>query len=383
LPIFRNLLRKSRINSKIFESAIALNNNHKIDRQMKIKRRVFLAGVLAWAAVVACQSDQKVQESSQTGVVNLYSARHYDTDKALYESFTKKTGIKVNLVEAKADELIERIKSEGANSPADVIITVDAGNLWRAKEAGILQPIASQVLTSAIPANIRDSDNQWFGLSQRARVIMYNKEKVKSSDLSTYEALTDPKWKGRILVRSSSNVYNQSLVGSMIPVNGAQKTETWAKGLVANLARQPEGNDTAQIKAVAAGQGDLAIANSYYIARLLKSDKADEKAIAQKIGVFFPNQSDRGTHVNISGGGVVKTAKNKDAAIKFLEYLVSSEGQEMFASRNNEYPIIKDVAVDPVVASFTQQAKFDNANAEVFGKNNPEALKISNRAGWK
>lgn len=349
---------------------------------MKIKRRVLFAAAIAWAAVVAC-SDQKAEKLSQASVVNLYSARHYDTDKTLYESFTKQTGIKVNLVEAKADELIERIKSEGANSPADVIITVDAGNLWRAKEAGILQPVTSQALTSAIPANIRDSDNQWFGLSQRARVIMYNKDKVKSSDLSTYEALTDPKWKGRILVRSSSNVYNQSLVGSMIPVNGVPKTEAWAKGLVANLARQPEGNDTAQIKAVASGQGDIAIANSYYIARLLKSDKADEKAIAQKIGVFFPNQSDRGTHVNISGGAVVKTAKNKDAAIKFLEYLASREGQEMFASRNNEYPIIKDVAVDPVVASFTQQAKFDNTNAEVFGKNNPEALKISNRVGWK
>lgn len=351
---------------------------------MKINRRVFLAGGTAVAAVAVGQFGKTDRGLfAQTGVVNLYSARHYDTDMALYDGFTKKTGIKVNLVEAKAEELIERIKSEGANSPADLIITVDAGNLWRAKDAGILQPVSSQVLTGAIPANLRDPDNQWFGLSKRARVIMYNKDKVKPSDLSTYEALTDPKWKGRILVRSSSNVYNQSLVGAMIPVLGAQKTEEWASGMVANFARPPEGNDTAQIKAVAAGQGDIAIANTYYIARLLKSSKADEKAIGQKIGVFFPNQSNRGTHVNICGGGVVKTAKNKDAAVKFLEYLVSREAQEMFASRNNEYPIVNGVAVDPIVAGFTQQPKFDNANAEVFGRNNPEALKIMNRAGWK
>jgi iron(III) transport system substrate-binding protein len=350
---------------------------------MKIKRRVFLAGGAAMAAVAVGQLRNINLGIAQTGVVNLYSARHYDTDNALYEGFTKKTGIKVNLVEAKAEELIERIKSEGANSPADLIITVDAGNLWRAKDAGILQPVSSPILTSAIPANLRDPNNQWFGLSKRARVIMYNKDKVKPSDLSTYEALTDPKWKGRILVRSSGNVYNQSLVGSMIPVLGAQKTEEWARGLVANFARPPEGNDTAQIKAVAAGRGDIAIANTYYIARLLKSSKADEKAIAQKVGVFFPNQGNRGTHINICGGGVVKTAKNKDAAIKFLEYLVSKEAQEMFANRNNEYPVISGVNIDSVVASFTQQAKFDNANADVFGKNNPEALKIMNRAGWK
>ena len=350
---------------------------------MKIKRRVFLAGGSAMVAVTACQLGKTERELVKSGVVNLYSARHYDTDNALYESFSKKTGIKVNLVEAKAEELIERIKSEGANSPADLIVTVDAGNLWRAKEAGILQPIASQVLTGAIPANLRDPDNQWFGLSKRARVIMYNKDKVKPSDLSTYEALSDAQWKSRILVRSSGSVYNQSLVGSMMEVNGTQKTEEWVRGLVANFARPPEGNDTAQIKAVAAGQGDIAIANTYYIGRLLKSSKADEKAIAQKIGVFFPNQNNRGTHVNICGGGVVKTAKNKDSAIKFLEYLVSPEAQEMFANRNNEYPIINGATFDTVVASFTQQSKFDNANAAIFGKNNPEALKMMNRAGWK
>lgn len=349
---------------------------------MKITRRVFLAGGTAMAAVAVGQLGKTDRGLAQTGVLNLYSARHYDTDNALYESFTKKTGIKVNLVEADADKLIERINSEGANSPADVLITVDAGRLWRAKEAGILQPVSSQVLQRAVPANFRDTDNQWFGLSKRARVIMYNKDKVKPSELSTYEALTDSKWKGRILVRSSSHVYNLSLLGSMIAVNGAQKSEEWARGIVANFARPPEGNDTAQIKAVAAGQGDIAIANTYYIARLLKSSKADDKEISQKIGVFFPNQNNRGTHVNICGGAVVKTSKNKEAAIKFLEHMVSREAQEIFAKGNNEYPVLDGVALDPVVASLGK-FKSDSTNAAVFGKNNAEALKIMNRVGWK
>lgn len=362
----------------------------------KITRRVFLATGTAMAIVVAgcvgkttngsnqaqTQTQTQTQTQGQTQTLNLYSARHYDTDNALYESFTKKTGIKVNLVEAKAEELIERIKSEGANSPADLIITVDAGNLSRAKEAGILQPVSSKVLETAVPASLRDPEGHWFGLSKRARVIVYNKDKVKPSDLSTYEALTDPKWKGRILVRSSNNVYNQSLVGSMLEVNGPQKTEEWARGVVANFARPPEGNDTAQIKAVAAGQGDIAIANSYYVARLLKSDKPEDKAIAQKIGVFFPNQNERGAHVNISGGGVVKTAPNKEGAIKFLEYMVSPEAQESFAKSNYEYPVLEGAALDPVVASLGQ-FKADATNAAAFGKNNPEALKIMDRAGWK
>jgi len=362
----------------------------------KITRRVFLATGTAMAIVVAgcvgkttngsnqaqTQTQTQTQTQGQTQTLNLYSARHYDTDNALYESFSKKTGIKVNLVEAKAEELIERIKSEGANSPADLIITVDAGNLSRAKEAGILQPVSSKVLETTVPASLRDPEGHWFGLSKRARVIVYNKDKVKPSDLSTYEALTDPKWKGRILVRSSNNVYNQSLVGSMLEVNGPQKTEEWARGVVANFARPPEGNDTAQIKAVAAGQGDIAIANSYYVARLLKSDKPEDKAIAQKIGVFFPNQNERGAHVNISGGGVVKTAPNKEGAIKFLEYMVSPEAQEIFAKSNYEYPVLEGAALDPVVASLGQ-FKADATNAAAFGKNNPEALKIMDRAGWK
>jgi iron(III) transport system substrate-binding protein len=319
---------------------------------------------------------------AQQPVVNLYSARHYDTDNQLYESFTSKTGVKVNLVEADADQLIERIKSESTNSPADVFITVDAGRLWRAKEEGILQPISSQVLQAAVPENLRDPDNQWFGLSKRARVIVYNKDKVNPSELSTYEALVDPKWKGRILVRSSNNVYNLSLVGALLEEHGEQKTEEWVRGFVANFARPPEGNDTAQIKAVAAGVGDIALVNTYYVVRLMKSDDPADKAVAEKVGVFFPNQRDRGTHVNISGGGVLKTAPNKEAAVKFLEHMVSREAQEIFAKSNNEYPVVKGTAVDSAVEGLGQ-FKEDELNADVFGRNNAEALRIMDRAGWK
>ncbi|MEG3910566.1 Fe(3+) ABC transporter substrate-binding protein [Microcoleus sp. w1-18aA5] len=349
---------------------------------MSISRRIFLASGTAMAVVAVGELSKKAPVAAQTGTLNLYSARHYDTDNELYQSFTKKTGIKVNLVEADADQLIERIRSEGANSPADVFITVDGGRLWRAKQAGILQPVSSTVLTSAIPASLRDPQGFWFGLSRRARVIVYNKSKVNPAQLSTYEALTEPRWKGKILVRSSTNIYNQSLVGAMLAAHGAQKTEAWARGLVANFARPPEGNDTAQIKAVAAGVGDLAIVNTYYVARLMKSKDPAEQAIAAKVGVFFPNQRDRGTHVNICGGGVVKTSRNKAGATKFLEHLASREAQQLFARGNYEYPVISGVAIDPAVASFGT-FKSDPLNPDVFGKNNPEALKISDRAGWK
>lgn len=350
---------------------------------MKITRRVLIAGLTALLVVVGGHFSHPTPGVAQEKAINLYSARHYDSDNELYESFTKKTGIKVNLVEAKAEELVERIKSEGANSPADVIITVDAGNLWRAKEAGILQPINSQVLEAAIPASLRDPDKQWFGFSKRARVIMYNKDKVNPAQLSTYEDLADPKWKGKILVRSSSNVYNQSLIGWLLATHGPQKTEEWVRGFVANFARPPEGNDTAQIKAVADGVGDIAIANHYYLARLASSEKPEDKAVAQKVRVFFPNQRDRGTHVNISGGAVVKTAPNKEGAQKFLEFLVSEEAQEIFAKSNYEYPIVQDVAVADVVKSFGPLDDDKKTLAAVFGKNNAEALKIMDRAGWK
>lgn len=314
--------------------------------------------------------------------VNVYSSRHYDTDQQLYDAFTKNTGIKVNVIQGKDDELIERLKAEGKNSPADVLVAVDAGRLWRAQEAGVLQPVKSAVLEKTIPAQYREPQGHWFGLSTRARVIIYNKAAVKPADLSTYENLADPKWKGKLLVRSSTNIYNQSLTGAVLAANGAEKTEAWAKGIAANLARPPQGGDTDQIKAVAAGEGDIAISNTYYLGRLAASSKPEDKAIADKVGVFFPNQKDRGTHVNVSGVGVAANAPNKANAVKFIEFMVGPEAQKIFADGNFEYPVLSSVKPHPVVAGWGE-FKADALNAATYGKNNAEALKIMDRAGWK
>jgi iron(III) transport system substrate-binding protein len=352
----------------------------------KLTRRVFLATGTAAAATAIAQLGQTrkslAQQPAQAGVINLYSARHYDSDDALYQSFVDRTGIRVNLVEAEADQLIERVKSEGVNSPADVLITVDAGRLWRAQEAGILQPISSSLLTAAIPANLREPDGHWFGFSKRARVLFYSKDRVNPAELSSYEALADAKWRGKILVRSSTHVYNLSMTGALLAAHGASETEQWARGLVANFARSPEGGDTVQIQAVAAGAGDVAIANTYYYARLVRSEKPEERAVADQVGLFFPNQRDRGTHVNISEGGVLKNSPNKAAAVQFLEHLASQTAQSLFALGNNEYPAVPGVAVDPIVAGFGQ-FKEDPVNAATFGRNNAEALQIMDRVGWK
>ncbi len=322
--------------------------------------------------------------AAQNREVNVYSSRHYDTDAQLFAAFTARTGIRVNVIEGGEDQLIERIRAEGANSPADVLITVDAGRLWRAQQAGLLQPIASPVLMERVPANLRDPEGYWFGLTKRARVIMYARDRVDPSELSTYEALADPKWRGKILVRSSSHVYNQSLVGALIEAHGPEWTEQWARGLVANFARRPQGGDIDQIKAVAAGEGDIAIANTYYWVRLAKSDNPEERAAAAKVGVFFPNQGpgERGTHVNISGAGVVATSRNRDNAIAFLEFLVSDEAQEIFAKGNNEYPVVAGISLDPVLASLGTFRE-DEVSAARFGANNPLALMIMDRAGWR
>jgi iron(III) transport system substrate-binding protein len=343
---------------------------------MNFFTRGALAAILGTAAVLGTAVAASAAE------VNVYSSRHYDTDKSLYQTFTQQTGIKVNIIEGRDDELIERIRTESGNSPADILITVDAGRLWRAQNADILQPIKSKTLEDTVPAYLREPSGLWFGLTKRARVIIYNKAAVKPSELSTYEDLADPKWKGRLLIRSSTNVYNQSLAGSLLAAHGEKKTEEWARGIVANLARQPQGGDSDQIKAVAAGEGDVAVSNTYYFGRIAGSAKPEDKAIADKVGVFFPNQNDRGTHVNISGAGVLKNAPNKDSAVKFLEYLVSPPAQKIFAEGNYEYPVSKDAEIAPVIASWGS-FKEDTLNSAVFGRNNEEALKIMDRAGWK
>jgi len=270
---------------------------------------------LLLAALLLAAPGLSAPVAAQLGELNLYSARHYDTDDLIYSGFTAKTGVQVNLIEGDADQLIERIKAEGQNSPADVLLTVDAGRLWRATEAGLLQPVESEVLAARIPKSLRDPQGRWFGFSKRVRVIAYSRERVDPSQLSTYEDLADPRWRGKVLVRSSAHVYNQSLVGALIEAHGMDWTEQWARGLVANFARPPQGGDTDQIKAVAAGEGDVAIVNHYYYVRLLTSSNPEERAVAEKVGIVFPNQGEgeRGAHVNISGAGVVATAPNRDA----------------------------------------------------------------------
>jgi iron(III) transport system substrate-binding protein len=314
--------------------------------------------------------------------VNVYSSRHYDTDVAMYERFTAETGIEVNLIEGDADQLIERIKAEGPNSPADVLISVDAGRLWRAEEADILQAATSEVLEERIPTSLRHPENKWFGLSKRLRGVVYAKDRVDPTEIATYEDLADPKWQGRICIRSSTNVYNQSLVASMIEAGGVAATEAWAQGLVDNLARPPQGGDTDQIKAVAAGECDVAVVNHYYLVRLIESEAEDDRAVADQVGILFPNQDGRGAHANVSGAGVVATAPNRDNAVRFLEYLTTPEAQAYFAQGNYEFPVVEGVKLDPVLEQWGA-IKTDDVNAAKYGENNAEAVKLMDRAGWQ
>ena len=313
-------------------------------------------------------------------VVNVYSARHYDTDMAMYERFTEETGIKVNLIEGSSDALIERIKSEGQFSPADMLITVDAGRLWRAEKEGIFQPVDSVVLSERIPAHLRHPEGEWFGLSKRARVIAHKKDMALPADFGTYEALADEAFRGQVCMRSSGNIYNLSLMASLIDAHGAPAAEAWAKGVVANFARTPQSNDTGQLKAVASGECTITIANTYYLGRLMASTKPEDKALMANLEIVFPNQDGRGTHVNISGAGVTKYAPNRENAIRFLEYLTSDFAQRLFAEGNNEYPI-SGPTTGPVAA--LGEFKRDDLNVSVLGENQTEAVKVYDRAGWK
>jgi iron(III) transport system substrate-binding protein len=333
-------------------------------------------GLLAGLALGLVAGPAAAQEE-----VNLYSSRHYDTDRALYENFTEQTGIAVNLIEGDSDALIQRIEAEGENSPADVLITVDAGRLWRADQAGLFQPVDSDVLEQRIPEHLRHPDGHWFGLSKRARVIFYDVEDGRPEGVETYEDLADPELGDVICIRSSSNIYNQSLLASIIAEHGEEEAEAWAAGVVENMAREPQGNDTAQLRALVAGECELAVANTYYLGRLLASDDPDEVAMAEQIGVIFPNQDGRGTHVNISGAGVVATAPNPEAAVAFIEYLTSDEAQSLFAEGNNEYPVVEGVPVSGPIAQFGEFEEHE-INASVLGENNPTAVRIFDRVGW-
>ena len=320
-------------------------------------------------------------------VLNLYSARHYQTDEALYANFTKQTGIKINRIEADDNVIIERLKSEGKNSPADVILLVDAARLWRAEIEGLFQPVKSKTLEQRIPKNFRSTDggdgSQWFGFSSRARVIVYNKASIKPSDVDTYEKLAEPINKGKVCTRSGSHPYMLSLIGAMYERQGEAKTEVWAKGMVTNMARAPKGGDTDQIRAVASGECGVALTNSYYFARLMRSDKPADQEVVSKVGYIWPNQATSGTHMNVSGGGVAKHAPNKAAAIQFLEYLASDQAQQYFADGNNEWPVVAGVKIDNPALKALGPYQVEKVSVAAIGRNQVAAQRILDQAGYR
>ncbi|AFL69653.1 Fe(3+) ABC transporter substrate-binding protein [Sulfurospirillum barnesii] len=314
--------------------------------------------------------------------VNVYSHRHYDSDKALFKAFEEKSGVKVNVITAKAEELVTKLKIEGANSPADVLITSDVGNLYEAKEEGLLQKVDSKILHVNIPEHLRDGENEWFALTKRARIFVYNPEKLSEKELGSYLDLSDPKFKAKLLTRSSSNSYNKSLLASIIANHGEAKALEFAKGLVANFAREPKGNDRDQIKAVASGEGDLAIVNTYYLGIMLNSKDPKDVEIAKSVKLFFPAQKAEGTHINISGAGVTKYAKNKENAMKLIEFLSSVEAQTLFAEANHEYPVNPAVKASGTVATFGV-FKEDTLPLGDVGKYTKKAVEIATKANWR
>ncbi|MEO0798768.1 MAG: Fe(3+) ABC transporter substrate-binding protein [Pseudomonadota bacterium] len=339
------------------------------------------AQVAALAALTAGVVAPLTVSAAQAKELNLYSSRHYDTDERLYSDFEKKTGIKINRIEDKASALIKRIKAEGANSPADVLLTVDAGRLWAADRDGLFQPMESAVIDKAVPANLRHPNGHWVGFTQRARVIFYSKSRV-SEPPKTYEELADPKFKGKICTRSGSNIYMLSLLSSVIDRVGEDGAKKWAAGLWANRAREPQGGDTDQLRAVASGECDIVIANTYYFARALRKQVRDLSGKTDDIGIVFPNQDGVGTHVNISGGGIVKTAPNAENAKLFLEYLVSESAQEYLAAGNDEYPVVEGIARSSSVQSLGE-FKADSISLTKYGENQPTAQKIYDEVGYR
>jgi iron(III) transport system substrate-binding protein len=320
---------------------------------------------------------------AQDKVLNLYTARHYATDEAFYSGYTKATGIKINRIEGGEDALFERIKAEGANSPADVFLTVDVARLWRAEQAGIFAPVKSPVLNKQVPAHYRDPEGKWFGFSARARVLAYDKGRIKPAEIARYEDLANSKWKGQICTRPSSHPYNLSLISSMILHLGQEKATEWARSVAANLARPPRGGDTDQLRAVDVGECSIAISNHYYYLRMMRSEKPEDRSLVEKVKLVWPNQGDRGTHVNISGGGMLQHAPHQDPAVKFLEYLASDAAQTLFANGNNEWPTVPGAKLaNPQLESFGK-FKTDSLPLANLGKTQATAQRIADQAGWK
>ncbi len=363
---------------------------------MSVSSNIIVSGLIGGAALLlaACSGEPKSADApsesvsfpaaaapENAGEVNIYSGRHYDSDLAIYDAFTQKTGIRVNLIEAGGDALIERLAREGEASPADLFITADAGILWRAEERDLFREVSNDILEERVPTSFRHPDGKWFGLSKRARIIIYNKEQGLPAGLSTYADLANPAYRGMICVRSSSNVYNQSLLASRIAHNGQEAAENWARAVVANFARKPQGNDTSQIEAVAAGLCRLGIVNSYYVARYVSSENDKNAAIGAQIGILFPDQSGEGAHVNISGAGITAYAPNAENAERLLEYLLGDETQTAFAQGNNEYPVVATVEAAGPVASLGEFFE-DDLPAAALGENQTAAVEIFDRVGW-
>jgi iron(III) transport system substrate-binding protein len=343
-------------------------------------RGIFLAGMVAFAAFVMTSSS--AVQAADENVVNIYSYRQEILVRPLLDRFTEMTGIEVRLVSGKADVLLQRLKSEGRNSPADILLTADAGRLHRAQEAGVLQPVRSELLDTLVPVQYREPDGYWYGLSLRARPIIIANDRVDPGELTDYEDLADEKWRGRICVRSSNSIYNQSHIASFIAHHGVAAGEQWAAGLSANFARKPAGGDRDQIRAVASGECDVALANTYYLARLAGSSNEKDSAAAAAVSIIWPNQNGVGTHVNVSGAAVTASAKNLDNAIKLIEFLAGDEAQEIYAGTVNEYPIRDGIALAPVVASWGE-FKADDLDLSLLGKHNAEAVRIADRVGWQ
>ena len=333
--------------------------------------------------LAACSGDDGGEGASESpGVVNVYSHRHYDTDQELFRRFTEETGIVVNVQTASADELITRLETEGADTEADILVTVDAGRLQRARARELLRPVSSPTLEANVPDNLRDPDGYWYGLTQRGRVIVYAKDRVSPEDLSTYEDLADPKWRGKILVRSSENIYNQSLLASILAVSGEDAAERWAEGVVANMARTPQGSDRDQVRDVAAGVGDLAIVNTYYLGLLFNGEDERDRALKDQVGVFFPNQDDRGAHMNVSGAGVTAHSPNPGNALRLLEFLTDTEAQTRYAEANFEYPVKPGIEWAETLKEWGQ-FRADTLNLSVLGELNTQAVMAFDRAGWR
>ncbi|WP_227394527.1 Fe(3+) ABC transporter substrate-binding protein [Jeotgalibacillus aurantiacus] len=328
------------------------------------------------------ESGSSNESEESAGEVNLYTGRHYDTDQALYDQFTEETGIKVNVIQGKDDELIARLEREGQASEADVFMTADAGRLHRAKELELLQSVESDVLNENIPEKLRDTDNKWFGLTKRARVIAYDPERVNPEEIQNYSDLASENMEGRVLIRSSDNIYNQSLVASMIALEGEEAAKEWAQGIVNNMARDPEGGDRDQAKGIASGEGDVAVMNTYYLGQMLNSEDEEEVKVAENLEVMFPNQDTTGTHINISGAGITASSKNVENAQKFIEFLSSESAQEQFAETNYEYPANPNVEASELLQSWGE-FKEQDLNLTELGENNNRAIQIMNEVGWK